>query len=579
MIGIPSSPAGLGGIVPAGLGAPPSGAPAGARAPGVDPALGAGFEDVLGQLTGALLALVADVHPAGTPAGSGAPPDDAADDGEADADPSGAVAGFAGVAVPVLVQPQPVIVPAGESLDGAVTPEEGASASGASAPPTGPVQQGGSAAPSQPVPRLPDVPIADPAAFDASVEATADDTIEAPALDAAPTPAPVDGPRVEARPAEGPIGVAARKGGRAEPGRGAGGVVVSDPAAPGAGDRGAGRIEATDAETAAPEPVVPPEAVPAPEAAPASERMAAPALPVPRAGLGMAERAAALQRALARRIEAGGEPQGLVTQAARLVVPPAETGAGGGAADDAGTGRRAGRGWIAPAPGAGLPAASAPAVAAVVAADQVAGNGESGKAPASGPVAGSAWRAAFAAAAAADVHGTAESARPAVKEAVAHVLAQVADRTPAVPGAAPAPAAGAPAEIDRQTGEAVHGQIVRSLRMQWAGSLGEARVTLKPEFLGQVTASITVDRGTVTATLHADTPEVRRWMEANAGSLRDALVEHGLRLDRLEVAEPPREGAEPDRQGRQRGRQQDAPRERPRRRPDDGQDRPFELTP
>ncbi|MEZ5290636.1 MAG: flagellar hook-length control protein FliK [Vicinamibacterales bacterium] len=347
------------------------------------------------------------------------------------------------------------------------------------------------------------------------------------------------------------------------------GSAASDPDA-----AASGRIEATDAGTPAPEA--------SPEAASVSGQMAAPALPVPRGGLGMAERAAALQRALARRTEAGGEAQGLVTQAARLVVPPAETGAGQAAADEAGAGRRPGRGWVAQTPAPGLAAASVPVAGAIAPADQAAegsAGAGAGQASTSAPGAGAAWRAAFAAAAAGDVHGAAEPARTALKEAVGHVLAQVPDRAPAAPAVAPAVHAGPPAEIDRQTGDAVHGQIVRSLRMQWAGSLGEARVTLKPEFLGQVTASITVERGTVTATLHADTPEVRRWMEANAGTLRDALVEHGLRLDRLEVAEPPREGAEPDRQGRQRGRQQDAPRERPRRRPDDGQDRPFELTP
>ncbi len=105
--------------------------------------------------------------------------------------------------------------------------------------------------------------------------------------------------------------------------------------------------------------------------------------------------------------------------------------------------------------------------------------------------------------------------------------------------------------------DALHSQLVQSLRVQWAGGEGEARVRLRPEYLGDVVATIKVEHGTVTATLQADTPEVRRWMEANAQTLRDALVEHGLKLDRLIVQSEPAPG-EPreDQQNRPRGRQQ-----------------------
>jgi hypothetical protein len=34
---------------------------------------------------------------------------------------------------------------------------------------------------------------------------------------------------------------------------------------------------------------------------------------------------------------------------------------------------------------------------------------------------------------------------------------------------------------------------------------------------------------------------VREWMRSNEGLLRQGLAEHGLRLDRLQVAEPPAE--------------------------------------
>ncbi len=114
--------------------------------------------------------------------------------------------------------------------------------------------------------------------------------------------------------------------------------------------------------------------------------------------------------------------------------------------------------------------------------------------------------------------------------------------------------------------EPVHAQIVQSLRVQWAGGASEARVRLRPEFLGEVVATIKVDKGTVTATLHADTPEVRRSLEANTQSLRDGLVEHGLKLDRVVVLSEPTRGESADeRHGRPRGRQPQHPQPRPRR--------------
>jgi flagellar hook-length control protein FliK len=135
-----------------------------------------------------------------------------------------------------------------------------------------------------------------------------------------------------------------------------------------------------------------------------------------------------------------------------------------------------------------------------------------------------------------------------------------------------------PRELEPPVGESIHAQIVRSMRLQWTGGVGEARVTLRPEYLGDVVASITVDRGIVTATLHADTPEVRRWLESHSASLRDALVEHGLQLDRLAVMEPEREAAAGDRQGRSRGRPQDPPARQGRRRPNGEAAATFDLT-
>lgn len=131
--------------------------------------------------------------------------------------------------------------------------------------------------------------------------------------------------------------------------------------------------------------------------------------------------------------------------------------------------------------------------------------------------------------------------------------------------------------------EAVHSQVVQSLKLQWAGGAGEATVRLRPEYLGDVTATIKVEQGAVTATLQADRPEVRRWMEANTQTLRDGLVEHGLKLDRLDIlAEAAKGGATHDeRQGKPRGRQpqQQPPQPRPRRERQDDDAPAFAVNP
>jgi flagellar hook-length control protein FliK len=82
----------------------------------------------------------------------------------------------------------------------------------------------------------------------------------------------------------------------------------------------------------------------------------------------------------------------------------------------------------------------------------------------------------------------------------------------------------------------------------------------------------------VTATLHADTPEVRRMLETQTASLREALVEHGLKLDKVVIAEPETpSGQQGDRRSRGRQPQPESSRPKPRRARDDGDGATFEL--
>ncbi|HWB28889.1 MAG TPA: flagellar hook-length control protein FliK [Vicinamibacterales bacterium] len=113
--------------------------------------------------------------------------------------------------------------------------------------------------------------------------------------------------------------------------------------------------------------------------------------------------------------------------------------------------------------------------------------------------------------------------------------------------------------------ESTVNQIVQAIRLQWANGTGEARITLEPEQFGDVTVSLRVEHGQVSARVEADTPVVREWLQSNQQTLRHGLAEQNLRLDRLEVAAPP-ESRDADRRddARQRGGDQPPPR-RPRR--------------
>jgi flagellar hook-length control protein FliK len=105
-------------------------------------------------------------------------------------------------------------------------------------------------------------------------------------------------------------------------------------------------------------------------------------------------------------------------------------------------------------------------------------------------------------------------------------------------------------------------QIVQAMRVQMRNGIGEARVQLEPEHLGAVTVALRIERGQVTATINAETPAVRQWLDSHQSVLRDALAEHGLQLTRFVVnpdgASPEREQREPDPAPRRRQTQRSA---------------------
>jgi flagellar hook-length control protein FliK len=89
------------------------------------------------------------------------------------------------------------------------------------------------------------------------------------------------------------------------------------------------------------------------------------------------------------------------------------------------------------------------------------------------------------------------------------------------------------------TDEANVQNIVRAVRMQWTAAGGEATLRLEPEHLGQVTLTVRVERGSVTAHIQAETAEASHWIETHQQDLRNSLREQGLEVKDVVVTTNP----------------------------------------
>lgn len=313
----------------------------------------------------------------------------------------------------------------------------------------------------------------------------------------------------------------------------------------------------------------------------ASTSAAATAALAPPVTSGLARRAEALQRALGRRHDAehgDTAPAGLAAQAARVdaAMNPQATGTGTGqgasegeSGDAAARGRRAAR--------LAMPSALAvtPTPTPAATTNVMPAHGATDAAPTA-----TSWRTAALAARFAEPSAVAaDQPRPAtaVPALAAGVLAAEMPALREVKAVVLDTVAHVPQ--DTAAADHVQMQIVKAMKLQWTGATQEARVQLKPEYLGEVVANIKVEQGVVTATLHADTPEVRRLLETQTASLRDALVEHGLKLDKVVIAEPETpSGQQGDRRSRGRQPQPESSRPKPRRPRAEGDGATFELS-
>lgn len=82
-------------------------------------------------------------------------------------------------------------------------------------------------------------------------------------------------------------------------------------------------------------------------------------------------------------------------------------------------------------------------------------------------------------------------------------------------------------------------QIIKQIHLQWKGGIGEARIRLNPEHLGELVVDIEVGPKGVVASLASQSPVVRSWIESHQHDLREALEQQGLRLQSLTVNDEP----------------------------------------
>jgi flagellar hook-length control protein FliK len=98
-------------------------------------------------------------------------------------------------------------------------------------------------------------------------------------------------------------------------------------------------------------------------------------------------------------------------------------------------------------------------------------------------------------------------------------------------------------------------QLVQTMRMQFRDGIGDAVVRLRPEHLGEVSISLRVEQGSVSATVQAEVAAVRHWLETHEGTLRSNLAEQGLHLEKFVVREDGAQQQHGDGQDPQRKRQ------------------------
>jgi len=100
-------------------------------------------------------------------------------------------------------------------------------------------------------------------------------------------------------------------------------------------------------------------------------------------------------------------------------------------------------------------------------------------------------------------------------------------------------------------------RVVSAVRTSASQGGVEVRLRLHPESLGDVHVRLRWERGALTADLEAATPAAREALEGGLGTLRNALTDQGIHVERLHVTM--RLDVEARSQGQQPGRQAGVP--------------------
>lgn len=109
------------------------------------------------------------------------------------------------------------------------------------------------------------------------------------------------------------------------------------------------------------------------------------------------------------------------------------------------------------------------------------------------------------------------------------------DLKPALPveTAKPALPVAQAAQLVKDMGELV----VKQLSFQKGEGFSEARITLMPEHLGQVTIKLTMVNGQLTAQFVAETMAGRELLDSQLYQLRASLQNQGIQVEKLEVSQ------------------------------------------
>jgi flagellar hook-length control protein FliK len=91
-------------------------------------------------------------------------------------------------------------------------------------------------------------------------------------------------------------------------------------------------------------------------------------------------------------------------------------------------------------------------------------------------------------------------------------------------------------ETAEQTGDTPFARLIRSIRLQVGERTSSARLQLHPPELGRMRVDVRLDGDRIALEVRTETEGARELVAQRAGELKTALAEHGIYVERLDVA-------------------------------------------